>query len=156
MLLILDDLKYKYLKSIREGRTASLVSNARRSSCLYHYPFDKVPHQRPLLKLEQIGIRGNFLSWIECFLTQCSQKVVLEPGYFTRGSARFITSTCTTRFFFNKNNFIRTRLKFTQKINNKLRTIMRLGFRCKCNCKFLLKNTTHHVITGNVSLQVFM
>ena len=33
---------------------------------------------------------------------------------------------------------------------------MRLGFRCKCNCKFLLKNTTHHVITCGVSLQVFV
>ena len=33
---------------------------------------------------------------------------------------------------------------------------MRLGFRCKCNCKFLLKNTTHHVITCGVSLQVFL
>ena len=40
--------------------------------------FDKVPNQRPLLKLEQIGIRGNVLSWIECFLTGRSQKAVLE------------------------------------------------------------------------------
>ena len=33
---------------------------------------------------------------------------------------------------------------------------MRLGFRFKCNWTFLLKNTTHHVITYSVSLQVFL
>ena len=46
-----------------------------------------------------------------------------------------------TRFFY-KNNFRRTtRLKFAQifRISKKQ---LRLGFRCKCNCKFLLKNTT--------------
>ena len=59
---------------------------------------------------------------------------------------------------FYKNNFIRTtRLKFAQKLRTRLRTIVpRVRFRCKCNCKFLLKNTTHHVITCSVSLQVFL
>ena len=36
---------------------------------------------------------------------------------------------------------------------------LRLGFRCKFsrfNCKFLLKNTTHHVIICGVSLQIFL
>ena len=101
MLLILDDLKYKYFKFTNQRRSHSLLCIKRkaRSSCLYHYPFDKVPHQRTFLKLEQTGIRGIVLGWIECFLTKRSQKVVLEPGYFTRGSARFIRSTCTTRFF---------------------------------------------------------
>ena len=70
MLLILDDLKYKYLKFTNQRRF--LVSNARRSFCLYHHPFDKVPHQRTLLKLEQTGMRGNVLGWIECFLTKRS------------------------------------------------------------------------------------
>ena len=32
---------------------------------------------------------------------------------------------------------------------------MRLGFRYKFNCKFLLKNTTHYVIICGVSLQIF-
>ena len=56
--------------------TASLVSNSRRSSRLYHHPFDKIPHQRHFLKLRQIGIRirGSVLGWIECFLTTRSQK----------------------------------------------------------------------------------
>ena len=33
---------------------------------------------------------------------------------------------------------------------------MTLDFRCKCNCKFLSKNTKHYVITRSVSLQVFL
>ena len=40
--------------------------------------FDKVPHQRLLLKLQHYGIRGQFLSWIESFLTGRSQKVLVE------------------------------------------------------------------------------
>ena len=87
MLLILNDLKYKYLKFTNQRSSHNLLSIKRkaRSSCLYHHPFDKVPHQRTLLKLEQTGIRGNVLGWIDCFLTKRSQKVVLEPSYFTRG-----------------------------------------------------------------------
>ena len=30
--------------------------------------FDKVPHRRLAIKLYYYGIRGNLLSWIECFL----------------------------------------------------------------------------------------
>ena len=45
---------------------------------MYNSPFDKVPHQRPLLKLEQIGIRGNFLGCIKCSLTKPSQKWYLR------------------------------------------------------------------------------
>ena len=153
MSLILDDLKYKNLKFTNQRRSHSLLSIKRKAIlCLCHYPFDKVPHQRPLLlKLEQIGIKGNVLGWIECFLTKRFQKVVLKPGYFTRQSARFIRSTCTTRFFYKNNE-----AQIYPKIKNKLRTIMRLGFRCKCNYKLLLKNTTHHVITCSVSLPVFL
>ena len=40
--------------------------------------FDKVPHQRFLLKLQHYGIRGHLLSWIESFLTGRSQKVLVE------------------------------------------------------------------------------
>ena len=31
--------------------------------------FDKVPHQRLLLKLQHCGIRGNLMRWIENFLS---------------------------------------------------------------------------------------
>ena len=41
--------------------------------------FDKVPHQRLFLKLNQFGIKGNILRWIESFLTSHTQpEVVLE------------------------------------------------------------------------------
>ena len=40
--------------------------------------FDKVPHQRLLVKLKAIGVTGMFLSWIEDWLTDRVQRVVLN------------------------------------------------------------------------------
>ena len=40
--------------------------------------FDRVPHQRLLLKLEYYGIRGTTLSWISQFLSGRSQQVLVE------------------------------------------------------------------------------
>ena len=40
--------------------------------------FDRVPHQRLLLKLKHYGVRGNILSWIEDFLSARTQKVIIE------------------------------------------------------------------------------
>ena len=40
--------------------------------------FDKVPHQRLLLKLEAHGISGKVVRWIESWLTDRSQRVVLN------------------------------------------------------------------------------
>ena len=40
--------------------------------------FDKVPHNRLLLKLYHYGIRGNTLQWMPHFLTDCTQQVLLE------------------------------------------------------------------------------
>lgn len=40
--------------------------------------FVNVPHQRLLLKLQQHGLESPILGWMECFLTQQSQRVVLE------------------------------------------------------------------------------
>ena len=37
--------------------------------------FDKVPHQRLILKLQNIGVKGKLLSWIESFLTNRMQSV---------------------------------------------------------------------------------
>ena len=59
-----------------------------------------------------------------------------------------------TRFFY-KNNFIRTRLKFAQKLRTSYEQ-SRLDFWFKCNWKFLLRNETFHVITCSVSLRVFL
>ena len=40
--------------------------------------FDKVPHQRLLLKLEGLGIGGKVLVWIKCWLSDRKQRVVLN------------------------------------------------------------------------------
>lgn len=40
--------------------------------------FDKVPHQRLLVKLELYGIHGNLFSWMESFLTRRVQTVICE------------------------------------------------------------------------------
>ena len=78
LLLISNDFKNKYLKFTNQRRSHSLLSIKRKAIFLFVQRSDKVPHQRPLLKLEQIGIRGNVLGWMECFLIKPSQKVVLE------------------------------------------------------------------------------
>jgi hypothetical protein len=40
--------------------------------------FDRVPHQRLLRKLHHYGVRGPLLSWTDHFLTQRSQRVVID------------------------------------------------------------------------------
>ena len=40
--------------------------------------FDSVPHNRLLLKVESYGISGKFLGWIESFLSDREQCVVLN------------------------------------------------------------------------------
>ena len=40
--------------------------------------FDRVPHQRLLLKLKHYGVRGNILSWIEDFLSARTQEIIIE------------------------------------------------------------------------------
>ena len=40
--------------------------------------FDRVPHQRLLLKLKNYGVRGNILSWLEDFLSARTQEVIIE------------------------------------------------------------------------------
>ena len=39
--------------------------------------FDKVPHQRLLLKIESLNIQGNILNWIKDWLKNRRQKVVI-------------------------------------------------------------------------------
>ena len=40
--------------------------------------FDSVPHKRLLLKLQRLGICGNLLQWIQAFLAERKQRVVLN------------------------------------------------------------------------------
>jgi len=40
--------------------------------------FDKVPHQRLAQKLHHYGIRGNLLHWVQSFLSDRSQRVLVE------------------------------------------------------------------------------
>ena len=40
--------------------------------------FEVVPHQRLLHKLDRYGIRGTTLNWIQNFLTNRTQKVVVD------------------------------------------------------------------------------
>ena len=40
--------------------------------------FDSVPHKRLLLKLERLGVSGNVLKWISSFLSNRSQRVVIN------------------------------------------------------------------------------
>ena len=45
--------------------------------------FDKVPHERLALKLHHYGIRGNVLTWLQSFLRNRSQQVVIDGYYST-------------------------------------------------------------------------
>ena len=40
--------------------------------------FNKVPHERLLLKVESHGIKGNVLEWIHNFLSNRQQRVVIN------------------------------------------------------------------------------
>ena len=40
--------------------------------------FDKVPHQRLLLKLKAYGIGNDFINWIEKWLTHRRQRVIVD------------------------------------------------------------------------------
>ena len=40
--------------------------------------FDKVDHQRLLLKLHRLGINTGVMAWIQSFLSGRSQRVVLD------------------------------------------------------------------------------
>ena len=40
--------------------------------------FDKVPHMRLLSKLDHYGIRGHLLTWLQSFLNDRSQQVVVD------------------------------------------------------------------------------
>ena len=40
--------------------------------------FDKVPHRKLLMKIDNYGIRGNTWRWVESFLSNRNQQVLLD------------------------------------------------------------------------------
>ena len=64
--------------------------------------FDKVVHNRLKDKLDFYGIRGNLLGWLESFLSNCTQQVVVGGTYSSysavpdiRGPSRLSPWLCT-------------------------------------------------------------
>ena len=64
--------------------------------------FDKVPHQRLLMKLWRYGIRGNTHKWITSFLTQRKQRVVMDGEFsdWVRVESSVPQGTVTGPLFF--------------------------------------------------------
>ena len=63
---------------------AKVLDSRGSSHCLFldfAKAFDSVPHQRLLLKLECLGIHGNLLNWFRSYLTDRSQRVVINGHY---------------------------------------------------------------------------
>ena len=50
--------------------------------------FDTVPHQRLLQKIDHYGIRGNLKCWIESWLTERSQTIVINGAYSTSAKVK--------------------------------------------------------------------
>ena len=55
--------------------------------------FDKVPHTRLAFKLDYYGIRGNVLSWLQSFLMNITQQVVIDGYYFSSNAVILWGST---------------------------------------------------------------
>ena len=68
LILTVDDLSSTLDKS---GQTDTILLD-------FSKAFDKVPHQRLLIKLHYYGIRGQTLKLIESFLSHRTQQVVVE------------------------------------------------------------------------------
>jgi len=63
---------------------AKALDSRNSSHCLFldfAKAFDSVPHQRLLLKLQCLGIRGDLLNWFRSYLTNRSQRVVINGHY---------------------------------------------------------------------------
>ena len=59
---------------------AALEENEQMDAILLDFfkTFDKVSHQRLVIKLDHYGIRGNLLQWIKSFLANRTQQVLVE------------------------------------------------------------------------------
>ena len=68
LLLTVDDLA----RGLRDGEQIDAILLD------FSKAFDRVPHERLLLKLHFLGVQGRLLSWIRDFLTGRTQRVILE------------------------------------------------------------------------------
>ena len=68
LISLLDDLTLNYDKSLQTDLNKTDFAKA----------FDVVPHHRLLYKLNWYGIRGNISQWINSFLTNRTQRIILE------------------------------------------------------------------------------
>ena len=57
--------------------------------------FDKVPHQRLILKLKSHGMGNSIINWIEQWLTDRRQRVVVDGEVSSWGATRI----CTRAYF---------------------------------------------------------
>ena len=67
---------------IDEGRVFDIIYTD------FSKAFDSVPHARLITKLKALGIRGDILGWIEAFLTNRKQKVIVEGETSTWSEVR--------------------------------------------------------------------
>ena len=67
LIMLVDELS----KSMQSGKQTSLILLD------FSKAFDKVAHEKLLLKLHFYGIRGNILNWIKDFLDNRTQSVIL-------------------------------------------------------------------------------
>ena len=79
------------LQCSRFQREASLVEDLARKSSLgkqtdlilldFSKAFDKVNYSKPALKLQSYGIRGPILGWIQAFLSNRQQRIVVDGDH---------------------------------------------------------------------------
>ena len=73
LLQVLHDIK----KSVIKGEQVDMVYLD------FEKAFDKVPHDLLIEKLQSFGIYGNLLKWLNSYLTNREQRVVLEAKSFS-------------------------------------------------------------------------
>lgn len=71
MLIFLD----KVTRQVDEGKNLDVIYLD------FAKAFDKMPHRRLLLKLENIGIKGRILNWIKSWLNERKQRVGIRGSF---------------------------------------------------------------------------
>ena len=75
-------LRHKLLNSSQHGFLKARLDEARRGIAsryyLHRFSESKVPHQKLLLKLKAHGIGDNIIDWMEQWLTDRRQRVVVD------------------------------------------------------------------------------